>query len=318
MYFILEVDNNIFNIYDDRNAALIHLYKLNKFSKQIQLNEFKNGYINGEYLIKNNIIYYSCLDSSNNISIVEIKDLPYEIIKGSSKKLTMNVDQINVNVSKVEEKQTQIQTQKQEKQEVASSDINVRLPVINTEINITTNVDEEEVEEEDLEELKRKIEELSKLKEKEVEDLENLNENFNDFHNKVIEEKFSLDAEKLKLKQNKEKWEEFKNIFNADKKIYKIMKEQIANNDIEKIPELFEKKYPIFKILDENNFLDTQAEIYEYVKLLPDDDSVYIPKNIALKGMFEDSSGNGPSSISLTELKGDNNFETTIDTEEND
>jgi hypothetical protein len=134
----------------------------------------------------------------------------------------------------------------------------------------------------------------------------------------VIDEKFSLDAEKLKLKKNKEKWEEFKNIFNADKKIYKIMKEQIANNDIEKIPELFEKKFPIFKILDDNNFLDTQAEIYEYVKLLPDDDSVYIPKNIALKGMFEDSSGNGQSSISLTELKGDNNFETTIDTEDND
>jgi hypothetical protein len=315
MYFILEVDNNIFNIYDDRNAALIHLFKLNKFSKQIQLNEFKNGYINGEYIIKNNIIYYSCLDSDNNISIIEIKDLPYEIKKASTKKLTMNVDQINVNVLKVEG--TQIQ--KTEKQEVASSDINVRLPVINTEINITTNVEEEVEEEEvDLEELKKKIEELSKLKEKEVEDLENLNEKFNDYHNKVIEEKFSLDAEKLKLKQNKEKWEEFKNIFNADKKIYKIMKEQIANNDIEKIPELFEKKYPIFKILDENNFLDTQAEIYEYVKLLPDDDSVYIPKNIALKGMFEDSSGNGPSSISLTELKGDNNFETTIDTDEND
>jgi hypothetical protein len=116
MYFILEVDNNIFNIYDDRNAALIHLYKLNKFSKQIQLNEFKNGYINGEYIIKNNIIYYSCLDSSNNISIVEIHDLPYEIKKVYTKKLTMNVDQINVNVSKVEETQKQ-KTEKQEKQD---------------------------------------------------------------------------------------------------------------------------------------------------------------------------------------------------------
>jgi len=312
MYFILEVDNNIFNIYDDRNAALIHLYKLNKFSKQIQLNEFKNGYINGEYIIKNNIIFYSCLDKENNISIVEIKDLPYEIKKASTKKLTMNVDQINVNVSKQQIKETK---EKQEKQE-ESSDINVRLPVINTEINITTNVDEDSEEEVDLEELKKKIEELSKLKEKEVEDLENLNENFNDFHNKVIEEKFSLDAEKLKLKQNKEKWEEFKNIFNADKKIYKIMKEQIANNEIEKIPELFEKKYPIFKVLDENNLLDTESEIYEYVKLLPDDDSVYIPKNIALKGLFNESNEVGPSSISLTELRGDNNFETTIDTDE--
>jgi hypothetical protein len=150
----------------------------------------------------------------------------------------------------------------------------------------------------------------------ELDDLQNLNQNFHEFQTKVIDEKFNLDAEKLKLKQNKEKWEEFKNIFNADKKIYKIMKEQISKNEIEKIPELFEKKYPIFKLLDENSQLDTPQEIYEYIKLLPDDDSVYIPKNIALKGLFDDDN-NGISSISLTELK-DNykNYETTIETDD--
>jgi hypothetical protein len=277
---------------------------MNKYSKQIQLNEFKSGYINGEYTIKNNNIYYTYLDETNNICLEEVEDLPYEIIK--NKNLLKNV-KLNKNIKNNH-------TEK-------SSDINVKLPVINTEINITTNNNESENssqnEEEivDLEELKRKIEELNKLKDKEIEDLENLNQNFHDFQSKVIDEKYSLDAEKSKLKQNKEKWEEFKNIFNADKKIYKIMKEQIETKEITTIPELFEKKFPIFKILDENNQLDSTSEIYEYIKLLPDDDSVYIPKNIALKGLFDDG-GNGPSSISLTELKGDNNFETTIDTDD--
>jgi hypothetical protein len=263
------------------------------------LNEFKNGYINGEYTIKDNIIYYSFLDEVNNISIIKVEDLPYEIVK-------------NIKPSSNKKLKSKLKTE-------VSSDINVQLPVINTEINITTqnnNSDSEsECENLNMEELKKKIDELNKLKEKEVEDLENLNQNFHEFQSKVIDEKFSLDAEKLKLKQNKEKWEEFKNIFNADKKIYKIMKEQILNKEIEEIPELFQKKYPIFEILDKNEQLDSTSEIYEYIKLLPDDDSVYIPKNIALKGLFDDGE-NGPSSISLTELKGDNNFETTIDTDE--
>ena len=91
------------------------------------------------------------------------------------------------------------------------------------------------------------------------------------------------------------------------------MKEQLNNNEIEDIPELFEHKYPIFKVLDDNNLLDNENNIYEYIKLLPEDDSVYIPKNIALKGLFNDN--NGPSSISLTELK-ENNNETTVDTDD--
>ena len=316
MYFILEIDNNIFNIYNDRKEALIHLYKLSKFSKQIHLNEFKNGYINGEYTIKANNIYYSHLNETNNICIINVEDLPYEIIKNRNPLVKVSISETHV--ESIKEKSEKKKSKDSNKVPV-SSDINVQLPVINTEINITTQNNESDSESEsddvDPEELKRKIEELSKLKEKEVEDLENLNQNFHEFQTKVIDEKFSLDAEKSKLKQNKEKWEEFKNIFNEDKKIYKIMKEQIANNEIEKIPELFQKKYPIFEILDKNEQLDSTSEIYEYIKLLPDDDSVYIPKNIALKGLFDDG-GNGPSSISLTELKGDNNFETTIDTDD--
>jgi len=166
MYFILEIDNIIFNIYNDRKEALIHLYKMNKYAKQIQLNEFKNGYINGEYTIKNNIIYYSYLDETNNICIEEVEELPYEIIKNKNKNININRTPIN----KTTKKNIQDKKDKKDIQVEKSSDINVQLPVINTEINISTHNDKSnessESEEIDLDELKKKIDELSKLKEK--------------------------------------------------------------------------------------------------------------------------------------------------------
>ena len=94
------------------------------------------------------------------------------------------------------------------------------------------------------------------------------------------------------------------------------MKEKIANKEMEEteIPELFEKKYPIFKVLDENNILDTVEDIHEYIKLLPTDDSVYIPRTTELYGLFNDNPG--VSSISLTDMKDTTQFETNIETDD--
>ena len=58
--------------------------------------------------------------------------------------------------------------------------------------------------------------------------------------------------------------------------------------------------------------MDKDSEIYEYIKLLPEDGAEYISKNIQIKGLFND---NLVSSISLTEFK-DNNYENTIDTDD--
>jgi hypothetical protein len=292
MFYVLDLDKSIFNIYTDIDSALVHLFKLSKLNTVCKLTEFNNGYIHGVYKVKNNKILYTSLNN-NNIVTTNVENLPFELCMK------------NIEKSSTEKNLT----------EKNSSEINVNLPVINTEINISSNenVNENIDEEENIDELKKRIETLSKIKEDEIDELEELNKDFHDFENKVIEEKFKVDAEKNKLKHDKEKWDEFKNIFNADKRIYKIMKEQIHKKEIEEVPELFEKKYPIFKILDENNLLDIESEIYEYIKLLPDDDSVYIPKNIALKGLFNDEM----SSLSLTELKDNKmNFETTIDTDD--
>lgn len=303
MFYILYIEKSIFNIYNDIESALVHLNKLSKFNSDCTLNEFVNGCTIGLYTSKNNKIFYTSL-KNNDLVTVEYKNLPFELRYGLNNNVQPTYSLATNHNLPVKKTDTSEFINKN-----LSSEINVKLPAINTEIVISS--DEKEI---NLDELKQKIEELNKLKDAEVNELEELNKDFHDFENKVLDEKFKVDAEKNKLKHDKEKWEEFKNIFNADKKIYKIMKEQFEKKEIDTIPELFEHKYPIFKILDDNNLLDTTNEIYEYIKLLPDDDSVYIPKNIFIKGLFNDEL---VSSISLTELKENRfNFETTIDTDD--
>jgi hypothetical protein len=299
MYYILEIDNVLFNIYDKTDGnkqGLIHLFKLSHFHSNIVLKEYHNGYMKGVYRVKNNQILYSYSEKNKIITTV-IDDLPFELVYNPTTKINIQQE---------------------------SSDIHVNLPVINTEIQITTDETKQEVSQEtkeddeeiDEEELKKTIAELNRLKEQEMKDLEKLNEGFHEIENDIFEKKAILTAEKNKLKRDKEKWEEFKNIFNVDKKIYRTMKEKIANKEMEEteIPELFEKKYPIFKVLDENNILDTNSDIYEYIKLLPEDDSVYIPRSTELYGLFNDNPG--ISSISLTEMKDTAQFETHIDTDD--
>ena len=290
MYYILEINKSIFDIYTNKNGAIVHLFKINKLNTNCCIKEFNDGYITGNYKIKNNKILYTSLNKGDIITN-EIDEIPFELAFNSESSSDISLTQVN------------------KKSKIISSDLNVHMPPINTEIKITSDNDEED---EDVEELKKKIDELSKLKEAEMNELEGLNQNLHEFENEIIKEKFNVDEEKNKLRRDKEKWEEFKNIFNADKRIYKIMKEQFANGDIEMVPELFEKKFPIFQTLDEQSLLDGSSEIYDYIKLLPDYDSVYIPKDIGFKGLFNE---NGISSISLTEFK-DTNNENTIDTDD--
>jgi len=294
MYYILEINGVLFNIYNNSNSALVHLFKLSQHVNKCCVKEFNDGSINGVYKVKNKKIVYTT-QINEKIVVNEINNLPLELVCNFSD--TNEVEPSNINHK----------TCPNQAVGVMSSDINVNLP-INSEIKIS-----EESEEVDMDELKRKIDELNQLKEAELNNLENLNQNLHEYENEVIKEKFSVDNEKNKLKADKGKWEEFKNIFNVDKKIYRIMKEQLEKNEIDYIPELFEKKYPIFSVLDDNNLLDIPNDIYEYIKLLPQDDTIYIPKNIALKGLFN----NDISSISLTELKDSTkNYETTIETDE--
>jgi Asp-tRNA(Asn)/Glu-tRNA(Gln) amidotransferase C subunit len=300
MYYILELNKSIFNIFQNLSSGIVQLYKLSNLSNDCKLNIFIEGSITGVYTVKNNKIFLTNLEN-NEIITNEIDELPFELLFK------------NGNSTGNDNTKRNIRRNFFNRSKKSSSDINVRLPPVNTDILVTSNNDE--FDNLDDKELEKKIEELNKLKEQQVNELENLNENLNEFENNIIQEKYKIDSQKNKLRRDKEKWEEFKNIFNADKKIYRIMKEQLEANQIEDIPELFEKKYPIFATLDEHNLLDKPSEIYDYIKLLPNDDSVYIPNDSLLKNLFDND--NIVTSISLTELKDqNNNFDTSIETDD--
>jgi len=300
MYYILELNKSIFNIFENLSSGIVQLYKLSNLSNDCKLNIFIEGSITGVYTVKNNKIFLTNLEN-NEIITNEIDELPFELLF------------TNGNSTGNDNTKRNIRRNFFNRSKKSSSDINVRLPPVNTDILVTSNNDE--FDNLDDKELEKKIAELNKLKEQQVNELENLNENLNEFENNIIQEKYQIDSQKNKLRRDKEKWEEFKNIFNADKKIYRIMKEQLEANQIEDIPELFEKKYPIFAALDEYNLLDKPSEIYDYIKLLPNDDSVYIPNDSLLKNLFDND--NIVTSISLTELKDqNNNFDTSIETDD--
>ena len=74
MYYILEINNVLFNIYDKTDGnkqGLIHLFKLSHLNSNIVLKKYHNGYMRGLYRIKNNQILY--LKESNNTLTAELQ-----------------------------------------------------------------------------------------------------------------------------------------------------------------------------------------------------------------------------------------------------
>ena len=142
------------------------------------------------------------------------------------------------------------------------SEINIFIPN-ETEINNDNN-------DVNIDDLKEKINLLEKLKEHEVNKLQDLREDYINKEEKYIEEKIKIDNKKLKLKQEQEKWDSIKKKFEADKKLYCLFKQEIKDNirEEEDIPELFKDIYPIFEKMDNEGYLNTIQEINKYIELL--------------------------------------------------
>lgn len=139
--------------------------------------------------------------------------------------------------------------------------------------------------------LKKKIEELNKLKEQEAKKLELLEKQVKKKENELISKKYKHAERKRRLKIHQEKWNEFNNKFKSDKNIYFIMKEQIGKGQLDenKIPELFAKQYPLFKQLDTDNKLNTNEELTAYIDLLSDENKLkldFVPPSNSYGGLF--------------------------------
>lgn len=105
----------------------------------------------------------------------------------------------------------------------------------------------------------------------------------------IKKDNLTLEQKKEILKADQEKWNEFKRKFVCNKNTYRKVKEDLENNKIDKIPEMF-KEYNYFQYLEEKNILDTADELSEYINILPLDTKNnlnFIPKSETCDNLFE-------------------------------
>ena len=150
--------------------------------------------------------------------------------------------------------------------------------------NIIDNLDTESLEDLDPDELKKIIDNLQNIKEKEKQKIDELKvktemdlENYSKMCNDLGDKKRDM---RRKLEREKEK----RNKFDANKYAYKKIKQDILDGKLteDKISELFINEYPIYKFLDENCIIDKEDEYIIYTQLydeLYNSDKVNQPKN---------------------------------------
>lgn len=138
-------------------------------------------------------------------------------------------------------------------------------------------------------ELLKMMNELKDKRNKEIERLELLKANIDDKDKQLSKDANKLGDEKRVYQKNKEKEDENKNIFKADKKSYYMLKQDIEDGKVSEnnMSILFKNKYPIFKFMECKGLLDNDDEYVQYVsiynELYPKKDydiEAYVPHNI--------------------------------------
>ncbi|QKF94084.1 hypothetical protein QKU48_gp0626 [Fadolivirus algeromassiliense] len=134
------------------------------------------------------------------------------------------------------------------------------------DLNIIDDLNQDNI---DINKLNKTMEELKKIKEAEKKKLEDLKKITNDDLFNFSEYCSDLGDRKRTLRREKEREEEKRNRYEANKSAYRKIKSDIECGKIneEKISELFVKEYPIYKFMDQQNLLDKEDEYTTYVKL---------------------------------------------------
>lgn len=133
-------------------------------------------------------------------------------------------------------------------------------------------------------EILKMIDTLKVQQENETKRLEQLKEEEETKTKKLSKLNNNLGDEKRILHKNKEKEDENKNVFNADKKAYFLIKQDIVSKKLkeDKISVLFKDKYYIFKMMDHKNLLGTDDEYVHYVRIYNE----LFPKNTYAKDAY--------------------------------
>jgi hypothetical protein len=268
IYYISNDLETILNIYLDKIIDYIDI-GVHITLKLVNINnliEYFNDFIIQEYLEHFTIIKYIKLDFNSFIFITDtnIKISNYNSI---TNKLNILMKKFNI------EKQTENIDIFIPLDDKINNDGKTIENTINTEF---INKLEKENRTNDLDFIKKRIEELTQIRDSEYSKINELKTNINKKKEEINIEKTKTKSKKIKLKFEKEKWNELKRKFDININIYKSIKNEILTNErLENdIPELFQNEYIIFNQIYQENKLDDPDvfNIYlEYIKNIKND-----------------------------------------------
>lgn len=240
MNYILYYKNDILGVYTDINLILHFVYNNIKI---LQQNIVQNTTLQ-------NIVKYYKIDIIDNILINDTYNFDINIYKFknnennllfSNKKNLNNLYNDILNKQKLNNKQNNKVSNKSNNKSNSKS-----TNKLNNSSNIESNNNE-----------------LNMFLD--FKDNNEIQNKYNKIKERYIIEKKKIDEMKNNLKKEHEKSEELKRKFYVDKKLYYEFKNELKNNNDFIIPKLFKKDYIIFSKLDNENILDTNNELYEYI-----------------------------------------------------
>ena len=140
--------------------------------------------------------------------------------------------------------------------------------------------------------IKRSIQNAKKMNDKNISDMQDTLDNIEEDY---INEKCDLDAIRNEKRKDNEKKKEHKRVFETDRDVtYPRIKQSIEEGRMteQNVPDMFAKRYPIFKVLEIENVLGTENDYNTYCNLYKemypekkenddDVDNTYVPHNIA-------------------------------------
>ena len=287
--YILKHNLKIVAFYDEKIHAINELSKCNREQKNILS---KDTYYVEEYLTNTNIMNSEIRFCNKRRKFIQIKTLNINTAEMSPK--NDGVEKSNDNME-IFIPSNLLESENTDATHTCLMEINLNKDVLTT----TSEQDDWTITRQNLDPTGgQNIEpDIEQSGAENVDDMGNVE---NEMH-KLLQKKKILEENKKKnkiaqnlLKAKLEKMNELKNIFEADMKIYKTLQ----NNTMEtKIPELFTKKYQIFKILDEKNLLNDPKGFQIFVENLSD-----TPHHDTYRELFEAPEHSNKDLIEDTDL----------------
>ena len=137
-----------------------------------------------------------------------------------------------------------------------------------------------------LEKLRQKISNLKNLKEIEENDLNKMETMMDNKKDNFEKNKIKFNKIKKLQDDKKEKYESLKRKFSSDKNTYFKMKEDISNDILKEIPDLFKIKYSILEKMDNDNELNLENSLNIYLERIPYVHEAFTIEDEQLIGIF--------------------------------